>query len=54
MSRHVKRTTENTAAADVKLTDDEAKAAWEVVNTFEVKGTRYVDGLDPKVLHLWG
>ena len=49
----MKRTTENTAAADVKLDEAEAKAIWDFVNGFEVKGGRYMDGME-HVLHLWG
>ena len=54
MSRHAKRTIENTAAADVKLEEEEAKAIWDFLARFEVAGSRYVDELGPNVLHLWG
>lgn len=52
--RRATRTIENTAAADVKLSEEESKEVWNVVNTYEVKGNRYFDGLDPKAMHLWG
>lgn len=53
--RRVTRTIENTAAADVKLSEAESKAVWDLIEAHEVKGTRYVDELDQKaVLHLWG
>lgn len=52
--RNAKRTAENTATADVKLTDEEAKEIWDVVNSHEVKGGRYVDEVPASALHLWG
>ncbi|KAF7790846.1 hypothetical protein EIP86_001803 [Pleurotus ostreatoroseus] len=53
-SSHASRTTANTAAADVKLTEEESKAVWAIVEGHEVKGGRYNDDVPAHVLHLWG
>lgn len=49
----MKRTLENTSAADHELTEEEKAEIWQLVNGFEVKGDRYF-GLDPKAMNLWG
>ncbi|KAJ3538653.1 hypothetical protein NM688_g6487 [Phlebia brevispora] len=39
-SSNTKRSAANAATADVKLTEEETKGIWNVVNTYEVKGSR--------------
>ncbi len=51
---HPDRTTVNTAAADVKLSDEEVQAIWAVIEGHEVKGGRSWDGVPDHLLHLWG
>ena len=53
LSRHPKRTAENTLVADILLTDGERQEVWDIVNAFETKGDRYF-GAAPEVARLWG
>ncbi|KAI0079967.1 aldo/keto reductase [Panus rudis PR-1116 ss-1] len=52
-SSNAKRTLENLAGGDIELSDEEQKEIFSIIEKFEVKGDRY-NGMDPKVLHLWG
>lgn len=54
MARRAQRVVENITSGDIKLSVEEAKTIWNIVDVFEVKGGRYVDEVDPKVMHLWG
>ncbi|KAI0831436.1 aldo/keto reductase [Trametes gibbosa] len=49
-----KRNLENIAAGDIVLTEAELAEIAAALTTHTIKGGRYVDDVDPKVLHLWG
>ncbi|KAI0690056.1 aldo/keto reductase [Cytidiella melzeri] len=51
-SSHAKRTTENTLAGDIELSEEEKKEIWDIVNGHEVKGDRYHGG-PSEAMHLW-
>ncbi|KAI0636842.1 aldo/keto reductase [Trametes polyzona] len=53
-SSNKKRTLENVAAGDVKLTEADLAELDEILAKHTVKGGRYRDDVDPKALHLWG
>ncbi|KAH8830878.1 aldo/keto reductase [Flagelloscypha sp. PMI_526] len=48
------RTLENLKAAEIVLSAEELASIDEILQKFAVKGGRAIDGVDPKVLHLWG
>lgn len=50
--RSKKRNLENIAGGDVELTEDDLKEINEILAK-PVKGGRYNDAVDPKVLGLW-
>ena len=54
ISRNKKRNLENLAAGDVELTAAELAAIDDILTKHSVKGGRYNDHVDPKMLHLWG
>ncbi|TBU65692.1 aldo/keto reductase [Dichomitus squalens] len=49
-----KRTLENIAAGEIELTTAELAEIDEILARTPIKGGRYFDSVDPKVLHLWG
>ncbi|RPD66272.1 aldo/keto reductase [Lentinus tigrinus ALCF2SS1-7] len=53
-SSYKKRNLENIAAGDVELTPAELEAVDAILAKTPIKGGRYNDALDPKMLHLWG
>ncbi|RPD66273.1 aldo/keto reductase [Lentinus tigrinus ALCF2SS1-7] len=53
-SSHKKRNLENIAAGDVELTPAELEEVDAILAKTPIKGGRYNDALDPKILHLWG
>lgn len=52
--RSKKRNLENLAAGDVELTPAELAEIDDILAKYTVKGGRYNDAVDPKMLHLWG
>ncbi|EIW60012.1 aldo/keto reductase [Trametes versicolor FP-101664 SS1] len=53
-SSNKKRNLENLAAGDVELTPAELAEIDDILAKHTVKGGRYNDAVDPKMLHLWG
>ncbi|KAI0748256.1 aldo/keto reductase [Daedaleopsis nitida] len=53
-SSNKKRNLENLAAGDVELTEADLAAIDDILAKHPVKGGRYNDHVDPKMLHLWG
>ena len=49
-----KRNLENIAAGDVVLSESELAEIDSILAKTPVKGGRYNDQVDPKMLHLWG
>ncbi len=45
---------ENLAAGDVELTQAELAEIDDILAKHTIKGGRYNDAVDPKMLHLWG
>ncbi|OJT14576.1 Pyridoxal reductase [Trametes pubescens] len=53
-SSNKKRNLENLAAGDVELTQAELAEIDDILAKHTIKGGRYNDAVDPKMLHLWG
>ena len=54
MNRNKKRNLENIAAGPITLTETELAEIEKILEKVPVKGGRYNDNIDSKVLGLWG